>query len=124
MQLLWRWLISTGVIMATAYILPGIDIKSIYVGFMVSLILGLVNATVRPILILITMPATIMTMGIFIVVVNGFLLYVVSTFIPGFSVHSFQSSITAAIVISIFSWFLNIIINTEEKIDTKKYGPL
>ena len=107
MKLLLVWLINAVALMAVAYLLPGIAVSSFAVALVAALVLGLVNAVIRPILILLTLPATLLTLGLFIFVINGLLFWCVGSFISGFVVSGFWWGIGGAIAYSIVSWALS-----------------
>ena len=107
MKLLLVWLINAVALMAVAYLLPGIEVSSFIVALVAALVLGLVNAVIRPILILLTLPATLLTLGLFIFVINGLLFWFVGSFISGFVVSGFWWGIGGAIAYSIVSWALS-----------------
>ena len=107
MRLLVVWLINAVALMAVAYLLPGITVSSFMTALVASLVLGLVNALIRPILILLTLPATLLTLGLFIFVLNGLLFWFVGTFIEGFHVAGFWPGVFGAIGYSVVSWLLS-----------------
>ena len=86
--------------------MPGVTVASFTSALVAALVLGLVNAVIRPVLILLTLPATIITLGLFIFVINGLLFWFVGSFIQGFVVAGFWWGVLGAIVYSIFSWLL------------------
>ncbi len=104
MRLILRWLINAGALFALPYIIESIHIKDIKVALITALMLGLVNAIIRPIAILLTLPLTILTLGLFTFVINGLLFWGVSYFVEGFSVGGFWSAFFGAIVFSLISW--------------------
>jgi len=101
--------------MLTAYLVQGVHVRSLYIAFMIAVILGLVNSLVRPVLVLLTLPLTIVSLGLFLLVLNAFLLWLISWLIPGFDIDSFGASVIATLVISIFSWFINLILDPKFK---------
>jgi putative membrane protein len=107
MTLLLLWLINAVALMAVAYLLPGIAVESFLTALIAALILGLVNAVIRPILILLTLPATLLTLGLFIFVINGLLFWFVGSFVSGFVVTGFLWGVIGAIVYSVVSWALS-----------------
>ena len=107
MKLLLVWLINAVALMAVAYLLPGVAVSSFAVALVAALVLGLVNAVIRPILILLTLPATLLTLGLFIFVINGLLFWFVGSFVTGFVVSGFWWGIGGAIAYSIVSWALS-----------------
>lgn len=110
-SLLAKLLITMVSLLITAYILPGMVVKGVLAGFIASLILGIVNIFIKPIFIVLTLPLTIMTMGLFLIVINGLMLMLASIIVPGFIIYSFWTSIIAAILLSIVTWFLNQILD-------------
>jgi len=105
-KLLLVWLINTVALLGVAYLVPGVSVASFAAALVAALVLGLVNAVIRPILILLTLPATILTLGLFIFVINGLLFWFVGSFIQGFVVAGFWWGVLGAIVYSIISWLL------------------
>jgi putative membrane protein len=106
LRLLVLWLIHTIALLGVAYLLPGVTIGTFGAALIGALVLGLVNTVIRPILILLTLPATILTLGLFIFVINGLLFWAVGSFIQGFFVAGFWWGVAGAILYSIFSWLL------------------
>ena len=106
MKLLVLWLVNAVALMAVAYLLPGVTLASFVTALIVALILGLVNAVIRPLLILLTLPATLLTLGLFIFVINGLLFWFVGSFISGFVVAGFWCGVIGAIAYSVVSWAL------------------
>ena len=106
MKLLVLWLVNALALMAVAYLLPGITVASFITALIAALVLGLVNAVIRPILILLTLPATLLTLGLFIFVINGLLFWFVGSFISGFVVAGFWWGVIGAIAYSVVSWAL------------------
>lgn len=99
-------MIHTVALIGVTYLVPGVTVSSFASALVAALVLGLVNAVIRPILILLTLPATIITLGLFIFVINGLLFWFVGSFIQGFVVAGFWWGVLGAIVYSIFSWAL------------------
>ncbi|MEK7660081.1 MAG: phage holin family protein [Patescibacteria group bacterium] len=112
MYLLARWLVSALALMATAYVIPGITVDSLYAALIVALVVGLLNAIVRPILIVLTLPITILTFGLFVFVINGAMLIIASSFLQGFHVDSWFTAIIGAVVLSVMSWIGNQFLHT------------
>jgi putative membrane protein len=106
MRLLIAWLANALALMAVAYLLPGIAVSDFVTALVAALILGLVNTVVRPVLVLLTLPATLLTLGLFIFVLNGLLFWLVGSFISGFVVSGFWPGVFGAIAYSIVSWAL------------------
>ena len=109
--LLAKLLITMVALFITAYIIPGMSIQGLFAGFVAALILGIVNVVVKPIFIVLTLPLTILTMGLFLLVVNGLMLMLSAALVPGFMVAGFWSAVFGAILLSIVTWFLNSILD-------------
>ena len=107
MRLVLVWLVNTLALMAVAWLMPSIRIADLPAALIAAAVLGLVNTVLRPILILLTLPATILTLGLFIFVVNALLFWMVSQFVPGFVVPGFWSAFFGAIAYSLVSWLLS-----------------
>jgi putative membrane protein len=104
MALILSWIINAVALLALPYIMPSITVSSFYVALIVALILGFLNAIIRPVLVLLTLPITVLTLGIFILVINALLFWFVASFVDGFHVGGFWSAFWGAIVYSIISW--------------------
>ena len=109
--LLIRWLTLTAAIIFTAYLLDGIQVSGFVSAFFAAAMLGILNALFRPILILLTLPLNILTLGLFTFVINALMLKMASGVISGFDVHGFWSAIFGSLIISLVSWLLNAFIN-------------
>jgi putative membrane protein len=116
LKLLVVWLINAVALLAVAYVMPGIAVASFATALVAALILGLVNAVIRPVLVLLTLPVTIITLGLFIFVINGLLFWFVGSFIQGFVVSGFWAGVFGAIVYSLISWALSSLVFEEKKI--------
>lgn len=107
MRLLFLWLINTIALFALPHLLESVQVDSLMTALLAALLLGLVNTLIRPILILLTLPVTFLTLGLFIFVINGLMFWLVADLVHGFQVASFGSAILAAFVYSIISWLLS-----------------
>ena len=110
MRILLVWLINTLALIAVAYLMPGVTVSSFWSALVAALILGLVNAFIRPLLVLLTLPATVITLGLFIFVINGLLFWFVGSFVEGFVVQGFWAGVFGAILFSIVSWVLSALV--------------
>jgi putative membrane protein len=106
MRLLLVWLINAAALFLLPYILPSIQVTSFVSALIASLVLGLVNTLIRPLLIVLTLPVTVLTLGLFIFVINGLLFWAVGSLVEGFRVAGFWSALIGAIIYSIISWLL------------------
>ena len=121
--LLIRWLLLTISIIVTSYLVDGIYVTSFFSAFFAAAVLGILNALFRPILILITLPINILTLGLFTFVINALLLKMASGVVPGFYVQGFWSAVFGSLIISLVSWVLNSFVNERGRIryiDLKK----
>ena len=110
MRVLLAWLVNALALIAVAYLMPSISIASFWSALSAALILGLVNAVIRPVLILLTLPVTLITLGLFIFVINGLLFWLAGSFIDGFVVGGFWAGFFGAILFSIVSWILSALV--------------
>ena len=110
MRLLITWLINAVALFALPYIMQSIRVESFAAALFAALVLGLLNALIRPILVLLTLPVTVLTLGLFIFVINGLLFWFVGNFVKGFHVAGFWSAVAGAVLYSIISWALSSIL--------------
>jgi putative membrane protein len=106
-RLLIAWLLNAVALLAVAYLMPSIQVASVGTALIAALVLGLVNTLVRPLLIILTLPVTLLTMGLFLLVLNGLLFWAVGSFLDGFTVSTFWSGFFGAILYSLISWLLS-----------------
>ena len=97
----------------TAMIVPGVTFSSWGALVIAALVLGFVNAIVRPILVILTLPITVLTLGLFYLVVNGLAFGLAAALVPGFSIASWTSAILGALVTSVISWFIGIFVKRD-----------
>jgi putative membrane protein len=112
LRLLLVWLINAVALIAVAYLMPSISVSSFGAALIAALVLGLINAVVRPTLFLLTLPVTILTLGLFIFVLNGLLFWMVGSWLEGFHVGGFWAGVFGAIVFSLVSWLLSTLVLT------------
>jgi putative membrane protein len=104
MRLLVGWAINAGVLLLLPYIVPAVYVRSLWVALLVAVVLGLLNAIVRPILFVLTLPITVVTLGLFIFVINGLMFWLTAQLLPGFEVRGFWWAVLAALIFSLISW--------------------
>ena len=107
MGFLIRVLANALAILAAAYVLPGIEVSGGMALLAAGLVLALINAVVRPILLLLTLPITLVTLGLFLLVLNAFCLWLTSELVKGFEVHGFWPAVFGALFVSVVSWLVN-----------------
>jgi putative membrane protein len=105
-RFLIHWLVIALALWVTAYILPGVTIGSTQALAIAAIVLGLVNAVVRPVLTILTLPITIVTLGLFYLLINGLTFLLASKLVPGFQVDGYWWAVLGAIVVSIISSFV------------------
>ncbi|MDX1623510.1 MAG: phage holin family protein [Gemmatimonadota bacterium] len=104
MDLLIRWLLNALALALTAWIVPGIDVAGVGALIVAALVIGLLNALVKPVLVVLTLPITILTLGIFLLVLNALLFWLAAAIVPGFSVAGFLAALLGAVVMAILGW--------------------
>ncbi len=112
MTLLLTWIINAVALLAVAFLMPSIVISNFAAALIAALVLGLVNTLIRPILVFLTLPVTLLSLGLFILVINGLLFWFVGSLVPGFTVGGFWAGFFGAIIYSIISWLLSALLLT------------
>jgi putative membrane protein len=107
MRFLARLLINTIAILITTYLLAGIQLAGFGIAIVVAIVLAIVNALIKPILVIFTLPVTILTLGLFLVVINALMIMLTAWLVPGFAVDNFWWAILFSILLAIINWFLN-----------------
>lgn len=107
MTLLLRWLLNALALILVSYVVPGVAVASFYSALITALLIGFANAVIRPILILLTLPITLLTLGLFTFVINAAMIYLVSTIVKGFEVESFGAALLAALILWLIGWVTN-----------------
>jgi putative membrane protein len=115
MRLLLVWLINAAALFALPYLFDSIRVDTFYTALIVALILSILNTIVRPILLVLTLPITLLTLGLFIFVLNGLLLWFVASFVQGFTIAGFWPAVFGAIVYSLISWAASSLLLDEKK---------
>lgn len=117
MKLMIAWILNALALLAVAYLVPDIYVADFLTALIAALVIGLVNLLIKPILVLLTLPITLLTLGLFIFVINGLLFYSVGNWLHGFEVKTLLAGIIGAAVYSVLSWLLTAIIidNNKEK---------
>lgn len=110
-----RWSINLLSLVIAASLIKGIKIESMAMGILAAGILSVVNAIIRPVVIILTLPINLLTLGLFTLVINAFMLSIVADIVPGLVIESFRSAFWGAFVVSIVSWLLNIFVGGSGK---------
>ncbi len=103
-------------ILAAAYIVPGIEVSGGMALAAAALVLALVNAVVRPVLLFLTLPFTLVTLGLFIFLLNAFCLWLTAWLVKGFDVHGFWAAVFGALIVSVVSWLVTILLSDRGKV--------
>jgi putative membrane protein len=110
LTLVARWIINAAALLLVAYLYPGVQVESFVAALFAALVLGLVNAVVRPLLILLTLPVTVLTLGLFLFVINAALFWLVAEIVKGFFVSGFLAALIGSVLYSLItlvtSWLL------------------
>jgi putative membrane protein len=116
MGFLIRLVANALAILAAAYIVPGIEVSGGLALAAAALVLGLINAVVRPVLLFLTLPFTLVTLGLFIFLLNAFCLWLTSLLVKGFDVHGFWTAVLGAVIVSVVSWLVTILMSDRGKV--------
>lgn len=106
MKLIVVWLLNALALLAVAYLMPSIHVSGFGGALIAAAVIGLVNMLVRPVLVLLTLPVTVLTLGLFILVINGLLFFFVGNILKSFEVASLGAGILGALLYSVISWLL------------------
>jgi putative membrane protein len=107
MRLLAIWIINALALLALPYVVPSVQVASFSTALIVALVLGLINAVLRPLLVILTLPATLLTLGLFIFVINALLFQLAGNLVDGFNVGGFWPALFGSIAYSLISWALS-----------------
>lgn len=114
---LLRWLISAVSLLFVSYVVPGIAVEGFFYALVAAAFLGVLNAIIRPVIILLTLPLTILTLGLFILVINGLMLLLVSAVIKGFYVQGFWPAFWGALLLSAISWLSSYFLDSRGRLE-------
>lgn len=114
MRRIVRWLLSTLTILAVPYLVSGVEVDGFGTALLAALLLGLLNVTLKPILILLTLPLTLFTLGFFLLIVNAIVFEFAGAILPGLHVANFGSAFLAALFVSLVNWILNLSIQSRD----------
>jgi putative membrane protein len=114
-RLFIKWLSLTGAVMFTAYVIDGIYVSGFFSALFTAAALGILNMIFRPVLIILTLPINIMTLGLFTFIINALMLKMASGLIAGFHVDGFWAAVFGSLLISLANWFLNSVIEDKPR---------
>lgn len=115
LRLLAVWIVNALALLALPYLLPSIQVAGLGTALLVAVVLGLINALLRPLLILLTLPATLLTLGLFIFVINAALFQLAGNLVDGFQVGGFWSALFGSLAYSLISWALSSLLLGKEQ---------
>ncbi|KAB2319543.1 MAG: hypothetical protein ABS91_01785 [Thiobacillus sp. SCN 64-35] len=110
MRLLLVWILNAVALLAVTWLLPSIQVAGFGAALLAALALGFINTLVRPVLALLTLPITVVTLGIFYLVLNGLLFWLASAVIPGFHVEGFGPALMGALLYGLIAWALSALV--------------
>lgn len=114
MNLLLRWLITTVAVLLAAYLLPGVTIAGVLTAIIVALVLGIINVFLKPLLIILTLPITLLTFGLFVFVINALLVMLTANLVPGFAVANFWWALLFSLIVSLVTSFFHAAADSNE----------
>jgi len=120
MRLLLRWLVNALSLLIVAYIVPGFELHGFVAALIAAIVFGFVNATLGLVLKILTFPLTIVTFGLFLIVINAIMLKMAASVTPGFIVHTWLAALEGAIVLSLVSTFLHWLIKDNRPIEARR----
>jgi len=109
-RILVHWLVNAAALLLVAYLYPGVHVESLPAALAAALVLGLVNVLIRPLIVILTLPVTILTLGLFLLVINALMFWLVAEVVHGFAVNDFGAALLGSILYSVITlvagWFL------------------
>ena len=115
LSLLARWIVNAAALLLVAYVYPGVHVESFFAAAVAALVLGLINAVVRPILVILTLPVTLLTLGLFLFVINALLFWLAAEIVQGFHVDGFLAALIGSILYSLVTLFTSWILFSKKK---------
>lgn len=112
-----RWLVSALALYLTSLIVDGIEIQGVFPLLFAAVTIGILNAIVRPVILLLTLPLNILTLGLFTLVVNAGMLWMAAQVVKGFEVHGFWSALGGWLLMSVFTFFINLLIGESGRVE-------
>jgi len=115
MRVLLVWILNAVALYLVTLIVPGVSVRDYLTAFVAAIVLSLINTLVKPVLILLTLPVTLITLGLFLFVINALLFWFVGSVLPGFEVAGFWSALGGAIVYSLLAWLFSLLLPSPER---------
>jgi putative membrane protein len=119
--LLVRWIVSAIALSLTSSIVRGIEVRSLGSLLLAAAMIGIINAFVRPVVLLLTLPLSVLTLGLFVLVVNAMMLVLASAFVPGFEVHGFWAALWGWLLLSFFTFCINVLIGEHGHVEVVRF---
>ena len=114
--LIAKWLVVALSFLLAAYLVPGIEVASFYTALILAVVWGVINLTIKPVLTILTLPISLITLGLFSFVINALLLWFLGTIVKGFEVQGFIAAFLGALVIAIASWAGNVLLKRVQQV--------
>jgi len=124
MRLILIWFCNALALIAVTYVLPGVRVDGFESALLAALVLGLINTLVRPLLIVLTLPVTVLTLGLFLLVINGLLFWFAGSVLRGFEVSGFWTGLMGALLYSVISSLLSLLIPRQQIKQPPQDGPV
>ncbi len=115
MRILLVWILNAVALWLVAVVLPGVTVADEISALVAAIVLGLVNAVIKPVLIILTLPVTLLTLGLFLLVLNGLLFWGVASILPGFNVDGFWWGVAGALIYSVLTWAFSTLLPQEQR---------
>jgi putative membrane protein len=112
-----RVLVNAAAILLAANVVPGLYVHSVTTALIAGLVLGLINAVVRPVLVFLTLPLTLLTLGLSLLVLNAFCLWLTSVVVPGFTLQGFWAAFLGSLIVSLVSWVLTAFVSDRGRVE-------
>ncbi len=114
-MLIVRWVVNTLAVMLAAYLVPGVYVQNFWSALITALVMGLINAIIRPLVVLLTLPVNIITLGLFTLVINALMFWLAAYLVPGFDVYGFWAAFGGALIFWAVSWVSNALLKDDKK---------
>jgi putative membrane protein len=115
MRIVLVWILNAIALWLVAVVLPGVTVADEISALVAAIVLGLVNAVIKPVLIILTLPVTLLTLGLFLLVLNGLLFWGVASILPGFNVDGFWWGVAGALIYSVLTWAFSTLLPQEQR---------
>lgn len=113
MSLLLRLILNAIGVILVSYIVPGVSVNGFFTALVTAFVIGLINAVIRPVLLILSLPINILTLGLFTLVINALMFWLASALVPGFRVAGFGAALVGAIVFWVIAWATNVLVREQ-----------